>query len=216
MNSVQEKNERGSRKSGNPSARTEARHQALRRALLAAAERRIAESGLDGLKARDLAREAGCALGALYMVFEDLDALVLAANARTLEALEAAVDRADQAPGDPVSRIQALAEAYFGFAAANRRRWSALFEHRMADGRPPPAWYVDRHARLFAHVEAPLAALRPGQDAAALAALARSLVSAVHGVVVLGLDEKLGPMPEAQLRAHVRLLSGALARGLAG
>ena len=209
MNVVQQKNERGSK----ISARTEARHQALREALLAAAERRIAESGLAGLKARELAQEAGCALGALYNVFEDLDALVLAVNARTLEALEAAVSGA-AANGDPVARVQALADAYVGYAAAHRQRWATLFDHRMAGGRPLPAWYAALLARLFAQVEAPLAALRPRMAEAERASLARSLFSAVQGVVALGLDEKLGPMPEAQLRDHVRLLSGALARGL--
>ena len=77
-----------------------------------------------------------------------------------------------------------------------------------------PDWYRDRLGHLFAHVEAPLGALCPALDAAARASLARSLFSAVQGVVALGLDEKLGPMPEPVLRAHVRLLAEAMAQGL--
>jgi len=57
-------------------------------ALISAAARTIAEQGLSGLKARALADEAGCAVGAIYNVVEDLDELVLLANARTLAALE--------------------------------------------------------------------------------------------------------------------------------
>ncbi len=47
---------------------------ALREALVSAAERTVAAQGLSGLRARDLAREAGCAVGAIYTVFPDLDA----------------------------------------------------------------------------------------------------------------------------------------------
>ena len=214
MNAVQEKNERGSRKSGGHSPRTESRRRDLREALLAAAERRIAESGLADLKARELAQEAGCALGALYTVFEDLDALILAVNGRTLDALEAAVERAADPGRDPVEQVAALAEAYLDYAAAHRQRWAALFKHRMTGGRLPPDWYNERQARLFRHVEAPLDTLRPGLATEERARLARSLFSAVQGIIALGLDEKLVPMPEAVLRAHLRLLSRALARGL--
>lgn len=212
MNNVQEKIERSSKNSGRQSPKTEARHRALREALLDAAERRIAAAGLGDLKARDLAQDAGCAIGAVYNVFKDLDALVLAVNMRTLDALEAAL--ACESAGDPVARIGALADAYLSYAALNRPRWSALFEHRMAGGRPMPDWYRDRLAHLFAHVEAPLGALCPALDATGRASLARSLFSAVQGVVALGLDEKLGPMPETVLRAHVRLLAEAMAQGL--
>lgn len=185
----------------------------LRQALLLAAERRIDEAGLAALKARELTREVGCALGALYTAYPDLDALALAVNARTLDALEAALDAVPDGP--PADRLPALALAYLDYAAAHRRRWAALFEHRMADGRAAPDWYHDRLARLFCHVEAPLAALRPGMGSAARARLARSLFSAVHGVVALGLDEKVGPMPATTLRGHLRVLVDALVTGLA-
>ena len=42
------------------------------------------------MKARPLAEAAGCALGAIYTVFPDLDALILAVSARTLARLERA------------------------------------------------------------------------------------------------------------------------------
>src|SRR5688572_6284247 len=61
----------------------------LKDSLLRAAERAIETHGLEGVRARDLAREAGCAVGAIYNVFEDLDSLVLQVNLRTLASLEA-------------------------------------------------------------------------------------------------------------------------------
>ncbi len=214
MNDVQEENEHGSEGARGETAAGR-RHRHLREALLAAAERAIAESGLPGLKARDVAREAGCALGAVYTAFADLDALVLAVNARTLDALDAHLRAAASLPeAEPVARMAVLAGAYLDYAIRHRPRWSALFAHRMAAGREPPAWYAEKQAELFRHVEGPVEALRPGLDAAGVACLARTLFSAVHGVVSLGLDEKLAPMPEAALRRELRLVAEAMARGL--
>ena len=213
MNDVQEKNEHGS-ENGRPETAAGRRQRALREALLAAAERAIAEDGLSGLKAREVAREAGCALGAVYTAFADLDALVLAVNARTLDALEGHLRASSRPEADPVAQVVALAEAYLDYAARHRQRWAALFRHRMAEGREPPAWYAAKQAELFRHAEGAVAALRPGLRGAELAGLARSAFSAVHGVVSLGLDQKLAPMPEEMLRRELRLIAEAMARGL--
>ena len=213
MNAVQEENEHGS-EGVRPETAAGRRHRHPREALLAAAERAIAESGLSGLKARGVAREAGCALGAVYTAFADLDALVLAVNARTLDALDAHLRTAAHPEAEPAARMVGLAEAYLDYAARHRPRWAALFEHRMAAGREAPTWYSEKQAELFRHVEGPVAALRPGLDAAGVACLARTLFSAVHGVVSLGLDEKLAPMPEEVLRRELRLVAEATARGL--
>ena len=43
--------------------------------------------------------------------------------------------------------------------------------------------------------------------------LARTVFSAVHGMVDLGLDEKVAEMPLAVLRAQIRLVVHALAAG---
>lgn len=213
MNDVQEESEHGSEGAeGETAAGRRQRH--LRAALLAAAERAIAASGLPGLKAREVAREAGCALGAVYTAFADLDALVLAVNARTLDALDAHLRAAARPAAEPATRMVALAEGYLDYAARHRPRWAALFEHRMTAGRRSPDWYKEKQAELFRHIEGPVAALRPGSDGAEAAALARTLFSAVHGVVSLGLDEKLAPMPEEALRRQLRLAVEAMARGL--
>jgi AcrR family transcriptional regulator len=192
------------------------RRQGLKDALIAAAERAIAARGLAGLKARDLAAEAGCAVGAIYNAVDDLDALALAVNSRTLAALEQAL-RVASPPSpraaDASAQLAHLAAAYLDFAAGNTQRWRALFDHRLPDRRPPE-WYVAEQARLFAQVEAPLHALRPDLAPDALALAARSLFSAVHGIVALGLEEKLGLVPLAALRAQVTTFATAMAQGL--
>ncbi len=49
------------------------RRDQMRERVLEAAEAVISTKGLAGLKARDIAARAACALGAIYTVFEDLD-----------------------------------------------------------------------------------------------------------------------------------------------
>src|SRR5437867_10299506 len=83
---------------------TDQRRARLRDALVTAAEQAIAQQGLGSLRARALAEEVGCAVGAIYNVVEDLDDLVLLVNARTLTALErdlSAADRAGEAAEEP-------------------------------------------------------------------------------------------------------------------
>lgn len=199
---------------------TTERRGALREALIEAAETAIAAGGLAQLKARDLARAAGCALGAIYTVFPDLDALILAVNARTLDRIDRAMREAGatgEAPLDAeraIARLVELATAYLDFAVAQTGLWRALFEHRLPPGQAVPADYLALQMTLFRHIVAPLQALQPGLGEPARLMLARSLFSAVHGVVDLGLEEKLTAVPLPQLRRLVVLLATAMGRGL--
>ena len=194
------------------------RHAVLRTRLIDTAERTIAEHGLAALKARDLAREAGCAVGTIYNVFEDLDELVLCVGSRTLAMLDAALGavRSSSCRGsdeEAVDDMVRLALAYLEFAGAHTVRWRALFEHRMSKARPLPDWFVEQQHRLFAQVERPLAALLPELDRDAWRMLARTLFSAVHGIVVLGLEEKLVSLPLPDLRNQLAATVSAIAAG---
>ena len=199
---------------------TAARREQLKEALVAAAERAIAQEGVAGVKARPLADEVGCAVGAIYNVVADLDELVLLANARTLAALDAALAAAiapdGQGPDWAIEQLNRLALAYLDFAAAHRRQWQALFDHRLAAGRNPPDWYQRDLERLFGLVEHTIAELQPGGSADRRKLLARSLFSAAHGVVALGLEEKLQSIPLPSLREQVTTIVTALGYGLAG
>ena len=204
-------------------AKTAVRRERLKQALVSAAERTIGSEGLRGIKARELAEKAGCAVGAIYNVVADLDDLIYAANARTLAALdvkltEAGATAASETPGPEgaIERLTRLALAYLAFAAANRPRWRAVFDHRPADGRDIPDWYMADQLRMFRYVEEPLAVLQPDATPERRALLARSLFSAVHGIVILGLEEKLQLIPLPVLREQVTTIVTALGYGLAG
>src|ERR1700679_3718406 len=97
------------------------KRQGLHEALLAAATRTIAERGYQALRARDLANEVGCAVGAIYNVFPDLDALTLAVKSRTLDELQA--DVSEQLGADETenrdqgeARLLGLSRIYLEFA----------------------------------------------------------------------------------------------------
>ena len=85
-------------------SKTLERHGKLRDALILAAERSIRAKGLAGLKTRDLARDIGCANGAVYNLVEDMDELILRVGSRTLGRLDAALTEAEsRGPANPCS-----------------------------------------------------------------------------------------------------------------
>ena len=142
-------------------AKRDAKREDLRGRLIEAAQARIQASGLAGLRARDITADAGCALGALYTAFADLDELILHVNSITLARLGEALQQEATGAAEPGARLKALAKAYLGFARDNRMAWKALFEHRMAPGVAVPEWHLAEHAVLIQHLVEPLAQLLP-------------------------------------------------------
>jgi AcrR family transcriptional regulator len=191
------------------------RREKLRSDLILAAERMTAERGLAGLKTRDLAREIGCANGAVYNLVADVDELILRVGSRTLLRLDAALSAAESA-GDssPQETLGRIAIAYCDFAAGNLELWRALFEHRMERGKEVPDWAISEQMELFGHIYRPLAALFPKRSPQELGITARSLFSAVHGMVALGLEQKLVAVPLPALRKEIAGLVRAMLEGL--
>ena len=208
MNSVQAKSERRSQKSS-----TLERHRELAVRLVETAETVIAASGLPELRARDLARASGCSVGAIYSVFPTLDALIMAVNDRTLSALQHAIE-AETWPPRPEDQLAGFAASYLDFAARHRNRWAALFQHRLPPGQTVSAEYEARQALVFARVAEPISSLCPGLSEVELSLLTQTLFSAVHGIVALGLEQKLGTAPMPVLHSQLRGMVEAIARGL--
>ena len=177
------------------------------RRLIDCAEAAIEANGLAGVRARELASCVGCSVGAIYNLVADLDELVLLVGRRTMADLNAQLD-ATARHGDDEAQFVAWALAYAGFATTNRNRWRALFEFRMAPGKDFPDWFEADQMALFTRLERRLSGLAPTLDAATLRLRARTLFSAVHGIVALGIEGKLAALPaeaiEAELVAFVR------------
>ncbi|WP_420414490.1 TetR/AcrR family transcriptional regulator [Roseibium sp.] len=185
----------------------------LRDRIITAAEAELVEKGLSGLKARDITTRAGCALGALYNAVDDLDTLVLELNSRTLADLGKALSAAipDNAPTDTV--LQALAAAYIEFAVEHQRRWMALFEHRLPEGKEKPDKYRLGQTVLIDALIPSLTELWPELSEEEIALRARTTFAAVHGVVLLSLQKQFVGVPLKNLRSEVSALVRILARG---
>ena len=194
---------------------TAERRRNLKQSLIDAAEQGISSYGLPGLRARSLADRIGCAVGAIYNVVADLDELIMLVNSRTLAALERDLLAAKRNEGDTaVDRLCRMALAYLDFATTRRLRWRAVFDHRLPPGKAMPEWYLNDQMRLFSYVEGPVGELLPGVSPARRALIARTLFSAVHGIVTLGLEEKLQALAPEDLREQLTFAVAALARGL--
>jgi AcrR family transcriptional regulator len=190
--------------------------QRLEARMIDIAERLIAAEGIAAAQARRIAQEADCSVGTLYNVFGGLDGLVIAVNMRTLAALgdnlQTAARGAEAASLE--GRLLALALAYCDFAYRHTARWRALFEHRMEADKTVPEDYRAAQAGLFALIEGALPEVIA--EAGERTSAARALFAAVHGIVALALDNKLGSQDSAETERQVRLIAGAVARGLAG
>lgn len=183
--------------------------------LILAAEKAISARGLAGLKSRELAAEIGVANGAVFNLVDDMDELVLRVGSRTLARLDSALSAAESnGTPSPAEALVRIAVAYCDFAAENPGLWRALFEHRMAAGKDVPEWAVEDQMNLFRHIYHPLAKCFPSWSKDELGITARSLFAAVHGMVSLGLEQKLIAVPVAALRDEIATIVKATIRGL--
>src|SRR5262245_65052668 len=195
-------------------SKTSERRKKQREELLIVAESMIAAKGLAGLKTRDLAQRIGVANGAVYNLVEDVDELVLRVGSRTLARLDAAVTAVAAGDASPVDKLSRVAVTYCDFAAENTGLWRALFEHRMQPGKDVPEWSIAEQKELFQHIHGPLVVLFPKRSAVELDVLARSLFSAVHGIVTLGLEQKFVAVPLDVLRREIARIVRAVVNGI--
>jgi AcrR family transcriptional regulator len=172
----------------------------------------IAAKGLKSLKVRDVADAAGCSVGSVYNEFGDFDGVILTVNRETVKALTL---RLGQVPAeDPVRQLYGLAATYLEFFATNANLLRSLFEHRMEDDRPYPDDILQMVMDAFALMHAPLVRLLPNADDVQIALLSRTLFSAVHGIISLGLEERMVAVPPQMLRQQVDQFLDAHLAGL--
>ncbi|TGA92952.1 TetR family transcriptional regulator [Streptomyces sp. MZ04] len=81
---------------------------ARREALVDAAGRAITERGLEGLRIKDIAAEAGMSAGSVLYYYPELDDLVLEVHRGAVERFVAARHAATDGVADPVARLRAL------------------------------------------------------------------------------------------------------------
>jgi AcrR family transcriptional regulator len=164
----------------------------IREMALVAAEQIVVEKGYEGLSARKVASVIGYTVGTLYLVFENIDDLILQINARTLDRLYGRMAQTRTNMRDARDYLLQLGQVYIRFADEDPHRWAMIFEHRLSEGRELPDWYREKIARMFAMVEEaiePFARARPRED---IEQAARVIWGGVHGICILALTNTLG------------------------
>ena len=162
----------------------------LKQKVFDAAFERINQEGLTGLRARDVAKDAGCSLGSLYNAYQDLNDVILHVNSRVLEVLkEDILTNVDEDQNAEAALVK-LAVNYMNFAYTHYNLWTSLFGHTMQDNAPIPDWYTEQTNATFLTLIAPLLKLRPELDEAQAFILVRTLFSAVHGIITINLQER--------------------------
>ena len=150
----------------------------------------IAQDGLAGVSAREIARRIGYSPGTLYNLFESLDDLVLQVEALLLDALDR---RLSELPVDnsPDKRLTKIAQAYLEFSRERPKLWNLITQYEPLNSMVPP-WYSEKIERLVGHIEGALAGCVPQQtDSQTLNRSARVLWAGLHGIASLSTTEKL-------------------------
>ena len=157
---------------------------------LNAAEQIVTENGFSGLSARKIASAIGYTVGTIYLVFKNLDDLIMQVNARTLKSLYQTVS--DQQKTDKHKQnLRQFGQAYYNFAKQNPHLWSLIFEHHVAGGGQLIPQLAERIETLFSLIESELKAIEPKKKPASIHRAALSLWSGVHGITILDISDKL-------------------------
>ena len=164
----------------------------IREMALSAAEEIVADNGYEGLSARKVAAAIGYTVGTLYLVFDNIDDLILNINARTLDRLHDRMEQSQRDSDNATDSLLRLGQAYILFANEDPHRWAMVFEHRFSEQRDVPEWYQKKISRMFAMVEESLAPLAGKRSRKKVTEAARALWGGVHGICILALSDTLG------------------------
>lgn len=156
-------------------------HGALARALLEAAEQRLAEAPDRDPSLRGLAAQLGVSATAPYAHFPTKQALMAALAARGFDRLTEALDAEPADDGAPEAQLAALARGYLEFGLAYPGLYRIMFTAGLDPAADPQL--AEAGQRAFDRLKAPLTALKGSPDVAEEAALAAWAL--VHGLVSL-------------------------------
>jgi len=151
----------------------------------------LESEGLNALSTRKVAKQIGYTVGTLYLVFKNLDELILEINAATLDELHTQLNQQSGANKSPQQYLKNMALAYLHYAQQHNARWSLLFSHKLPDGVPVPQWFEQKVTEVFVNVQQPLKHIRSDLTEQQSLQASRELWSGVHGACDLGLNGKL-------------------------
>lgn len=188
--------------------------EALHAQVMAACDAWLQERPVRELSLRALAREVGCAPSTLLKLYSSFGNLLQHVNVETLARLRMVIEPLIQGV-EPETQMRALAMAYWQFAQHEPFRWQLLFDYPLAQEGELDQRQTDMIEALFLSVENGLKTYQPALGDLEARRLGRTLWGSVHGLVQLGLNERLGYWQGQQLEVP-ELLEQLLSTILAG
>jgi len=188
--------------------------------IFAAADDLFAESGYDGVSARDIARAAGVNKALVFYHFGNKEALFEKVLERYYQAHKRALEGAFQSQGSIEQRLHTLVDAYLDFMADNSSY--ARMVQREITGRGKHIRPITRSlAPLFTFIEAALSDLAPCDGPLAARHFFVTFSGAVTNYFTFApVLEPIWPQPPespealAERRAHLHWLVDTLVGGL--
>ena len=175
----------------------------LQQMAISAAIAILNDQGVAGLSARKVAKSIGYTVGTLYLVFKNLDELLLHVNAATLDDLHQAIMEEAKMHSDPTQSLKSMALGYLRYAQQHSARWLLLFSHQLPENQSLPDWFEQKIITVFDGVMKPLQQIQQDLDEQAVLQATRELWSGVHGACDLGLSNKLNMGAEFELEALI-------------
>lgn len=164
----------------------------IREMAILAAERLVEKHGYKALSARKVASEIGYTVGTLYLVFKNLDELILNINARALDQLYRAMEESVEKNQDHKACVISLCHTYYLYAIQHENRWALIFEHILPQDAPLPDWYLQKVGKGFEILEQVLRPIAKNLSDDEITKATRVLWGGVHGISVLAVSDKLG------------------------
>ena len=181
-----------------PSNKEQQRREEKKEKLIIATLEELEVSGLAGIRARDLAKKVGCAVGTIYNLVGDLDDLILLACARTLQEYEVFVitrfEEANKQGATNIELLETMSASYVDFATAHKCRWQAAFEVSYTESSHFYKIYTESQRQLLNLIVNVLAQIDPSADHRELAAIGRALWASVHGIAMLAIANPANQM----------------------
>lgn len=174
----------------------------MRRRVLMAGNELMQEAGLAAVQIRAVAQYANCSIGTVYKHFYDNDALIVAVNSLTLDAMREEMKATAAQHEDPLQRLKELARTYLRFAENNRNAWEGLFSHHLTDGGIPDE-HRQQNVDLLNLIAVALGDLNPGLDDVALASRTRTCFASMHGLVTISIENRYVAVGEDDLEGEM-------------
>ncbi len=186
-----------------------------RREILEAAVAVLSKEGVEGLSMRNIAKHMGCSVASPYAYFENQEEIIRQLIVEGEKTLTSDLRRAQESSEDVYEQLDAIAHAYWNFAAENRQLHKLMFN--MGGGR----LYRQVFPSLPTSYRVFLETIRRGIQSGAIPyprsvypAIARTMWSWMYGLIVLEMNEVLRQRKTADpVKEGIALFHHLLRRG---